>query len=470
MPQAKHHTDDIHHPTSTRFRALGLGLLSGSTGTIAGVIFSALLQVTLAGLLPVSEFSAYSAIVVIVTLWSSLAALGLNRNGISTLLRCDTAGRAHAVVVMLQLVGITAPVAAIATATCVLLLIPAQLMSSTGTNLVLIALLASAETFRYSVAPLSIAWERHVQAVVLGLPGRNALLLVWVCLVSALGDLNLRSLLIVLTSTTTVLAGLSVLRIIKLSSTSVRSAPTLSREPPRSDGPTKASLLKSGWTLALANVLMLGINQGDILVVAWHFEPGQTAVYVLTTRFARLAGTLRPISSAIVMPQLRFSRSRESRDHNEAILRHAATLTALPMAGFALISYWPVSMMLDRIFPSNQADAALIFAILVAGQVSGLLAGLPTALIMRAQRNDIVLKCVAGAGFTTLTAQILCSRGGSLIGVAVASAVGVTVNNVLLALWCRSKMGVRCAPYGRPRDIGCVAREFFSEATRRRAL
>jgi O-antigen/teichoic acid export membrane protein len=200
------------------------------------------------------------------------------------------------------------------------------------------------------------------------------------------------------------------------------------------EGAVTRDLLDESWPITLNALLWKGLSEADLWIVAAFAGVGNAALYGIASRVA--APLQAPLAIGIfALSGTAASMHVEGRHRElEAILKRAARralmITLPAYAGLLLIG--PSG--LGAVFGPAYATAMPLVMVLGIGQLLNVAAGMGgTTLLMIGRSRTLLALSAVSTAFTIVAAAALVSWVG-VIGAAIASALGVTLQNAL-ALW-----------------------------------
>jgi O-antigen/teichoic acid export membrane protein len=201
-------------------------------------------------------------------------------------------------------------------------------------------------------------------------------------------------------------------------------------------------LLSESWPVLITQSLWMLIAHGDVWIIGLLRSPAEAAAYGLAVRtVALLTIPQTVVRSAIIA---RVARHYASGNHTMlvALLRNGATLAGLSsgVVWLGLIGFG--SDLLGTLYGSYYTSGALLLAILGAGELIGIAAGLgPTMLTIAGRQRWVMLitliRCLVVFGAALALVQLYGAPA-----VAVAFATGVALANLAATTLARMVLGI----------------------------
>jgi len=187
----------------------------------------------------------------------------------------------------------------------------------------------------------------------------------------------------------------------------------------------------------------------DLWTVGFFLDEEATAGYGSVLRLVLLLGTCLAVMNA-VLPSLVAPLAKAGRIHDaEPILRRAATATGFAVLfGFVVLSLFP-GQILQLAF-GRFTELGLILTVLAGGQCINVAAGSPGWVLQMSGHQRVLARITLFSLGLNLGLNLLLVGPYDLLGVAVATAIGLTVQNLLMTYAVRRLLGIRCYSYLNP--------------------
>ena len=194
--------------------------------------------------------------------------------------------------------------------------------------------------------------------------------------------------------------------------------------------------------LLLIQLLVFVTAQSDLWIAGIFCPHDQLALYGAARRLTLLVAMPMQIASMTVLATIAELHAQGRRAELERLLRHTASLAAIPSLGALLLLIVCGGPALTLLFGPFYAQAALPLAILSAGQLCPVVVGCcGVTLEMTGHQNRSLLVYLVAA-LTFVVAGPLATAWFGLIGLSIASAVVMVVQSIALWWLARVRLGV----------------------------
>lgn len=204
-----------------------------------------------------------------------------------------------------------------------------------------------------------------------------------------------------------------------------------------------AMIIGIALPLTLTDLTGMIVNSGDNFIVGAFRGPGDVGIYGAAGRLVTLLSLPLFVMNGVVAPLIAELWTKGRKKELETMLRGATSLATIPcLFGLALfvVAGGPV-MRLVYHRPRFGAGGGIL-AILAVGVVFGVAAGSCNfALIMTGHHRLVAI----AAGITlvaTIAGEIVGAHIDGMIGIAVASSGGTVLQNLLLTLMAKQRLGI----------------------------
>ena len=213
-------------------------------------------------------------------------------------------------------------------------------------------------------------------------------------------------------------------------------------------------LLGHGWHLWLNGLATFFIAQMAIWLAAAFLAPDQVALFGAAARLMQLL-ILPLVVAEMFLPSVIVELHSPSRiEQLQGALRGAATLSVLPTFAGVVLFAIAGDAVLRLLYGSFYGQAAGILIILSFGQLASAACGSCGYALSMTGHARLLLLLTTGTGLLTCAASIVSVQRFGMIGLAVTTASGVAIVNVLAVLAARKKVGIWVHAHFDPRAIG----------------
>lgn len=217
-----------------------------------------------------------------------------------------------------------------------------------------------------------------------------------------------------------------------------RKVSALPRQGVDGDDARLGGILRAAWPMLVANLTLFAVMQADLWIVGAFRPQTEVAVYGAAAKLVILVAMPLHIVNAVVPPLIAELYAQGRRRELERTLRLAATVAGIPafltLAGFLLLG----SPLLGLVYGDYYRAGWTVLALLSLGQLVNVWVGsCGMVLTMTGHQTTMMVLTVASGILTVAVGLAVVGRYGAT-GVAAATAVGITLQQILLWLAARS--------------------------------
>jgi O-antigen/teichoic acid export membrane protein len=220
----------------------------------------------------------------------------------------------------------------------------------------------------------------------------------------------------------------------------------LSRRVVRLQGPghvDRREVWSLAWPLLVVNLTSFMVGTGVDLFVVGAFRPRtDVALYGAASRLVFFLATPFIIVSQVVPPIIAELWAQGKKKELEHSLRSIATLAGLPAAMLLLTFLFFGGHILGAIFGHFYRQGALVLAILSVARLVAVGTGSCGAALMMTGHQRDMMNLSLFAGVLSVGSEILLAPHFGIVGVAVATALAQTLQNVLMLIFARKRLGI----------------------------
>jgi O-antigen/teichoic acid export membrane protein len=209
------------------------------------------------------------------------------------------------------------------------------------------------------------------------------------------------------------------------------------------DEPREAELLNMAWPFLVTGVLLFFLGSAvDLWIVGAFGSTNDVALYGAAARLGGVVGIPVIIMAAVLPPFIAEMNALGKRAQLERILRAFAGLSIAPAALGMLVLLLIAPWVMGFLFGDFYRQAAPIFLVLGAGQLFNIWAGAcGSVLMMTGHQRTMMGVSMVGGGLTVGLALGLVNAFGAM-GVALSTAAGLIIQNVLMMVAVRRRVGI----------------------------
>lgn len=204
----------------------------------------------------------------------------------------------------------------------------------------------------------------------------------------------------------------------------------------------RGAVLGVALPLMVVDVTGMVLNQAPLLVVGLYRPETDTAVFGAAFRVALLLAVPLSIVNAVIGPTIAHLNAQGRLAELEPVVRGAATLATVPMVAALAVLVAAGGPVLGLLFGDFAPRGASVLAVMSVGQVVMVGTGsCGIALAMTGHERDVLMLSLL---FTVLSvaATVLGVQVWGMLGAAVASSAGLTLQNMALTVVARRRLGV----------------------------
>jgi len=211
---------------------------------------------------------------------------------------------------------------------------------------------------------------------------------------------------------------------------------------PGSESGNALSLLGIGWPLLVSNLTFFVITQVDLWVMGMFRPADEVAVYGAAVKTVSLVLMPLLIANAVVPPLISEMFARDELSRLESALRKVATLAGLPALLSLVVFLFFGDQVLVLLFGEFYKAGGVVLIILSLGQMVNVWAG-SCGLAMALTGHQLYLMAISlFCGVITVSMACLLVEDYGGVGVAIATATGVGLQNVMMLLMTKRVLGI----------------------------
>jgi O-antigen/teichoic acid export membrane protein len=200
--------------------------------------------------------------------------------------------------------------------------------------------------------------------------------------------------------------------------------------------------LRAAWPFLVTSLSVLALTQADIWILGAFRPQEDVAIYGAAARMVILLPMPLMIVHLVVMPLVAEMYAQGRRTELERTLRSMATLGSIPaslvLATFVLLG----GPILGLVYGDYYRTGATVLALLSLGQLVNVWTGCCTTTLMMTGHQLAMMTITMVCGSLTIVAILLVVGPYGSTGVAVATAAGLGLQNILMWLGARAATGM----------------------------
>lgn len=208
-------------------------------------------------------------------------------------------------------------------------------------------------------------------------------------------------------------------------------------------GPGFAGVLRLAWPLLIADLTLLVLTQADLWILGAFRPQDEVALYGAAVRLVTFVLVPLLVVNAVLPPVIVEKYAQGKTHELQQALRVTATLAGIPALSVLLGFVFFGEQILVVVFGDYYAGGTAILVALSLGQLVSVLTGSCGITLAMTGHQTLMMVTTVATGCLTVTAGLLAVGPFGATGVAVASAAGLALQNVLLWLGARLATGMR---------------------------
>jgi len=203
-----------------------------------------------------------------------------------------------------------------------------------------------------------------------------------------------------------------------------------------------ANIFRISWPLWITNLTVFVLVQADFLIMGFFGSSEDIAIYGAASRTVALVAIPLLIVNAVIAPVIAEMYAQGNNKKLERILRFMASISTIfslcVFAAFAIFG----GKILGMLFGGYYQAGWFILVILSVGQVVNVWGGASGLVLMLTGHQMTMMVISLVSGLVTIVAALLLVRGFQGFGVAMASAGGVVMQNLLMLFFTKKQIGI----------------------------
>lgn len=211
---------------------------------------------------------------------------------------------------------------------------------------------------------------------------------------------------------------------------------------PKGDELKTSDITTIASPLWITNLMLFALAQADIWMMGLFCSPEQIAIYGATARMMTLVTMPLMIINSVVPPIIAEMHAQKKLHELEEKLRMVATLSGFPsIFAIAVFGFYADSI-LALLFGEYYRAGGTILIILGFGQLINVWAGSCGQVLMLTGHQKTMMLITLFCGFITVIMAWFLVKFYQGIGVAIAGAIGMALQNFLMLLLVKNKLGI----------------------------
>jgi O-antigen/teichoic acid export membrane protein len=203
-----------------------------------------------------------------------------------------------------------------------------------------------------------------------------------------------------------------------------------------------AELLVVTWPILVSSVTLFVLTQADVWILGAFRSQEEVALYGAAARLVFLVAMPLLVVNAVVPPLISEMYASQGRESLQRMLRSTATLAGVPafllLLGFVIFS----GPLLGIFYGEYYRAASLILVLLSFGRLVNVWAGSCGLVLMLTGHQNTMMGITLSTGALTILGCLWAVRGYGAEGVAAVTTVMLVVQNLLMLVLTKKKVGV----------------------------
>ena len=198
--------------------------------------------------------------------------------------------------------------------------------------------------------------------------------------------------------------------------------------------------------LWITNIMLVVLLQADIWILSFYMDGAAVALYGAASRFTQFLTLPLMVVNMALMPIISELYVKGDMSRLENVLRATASVAFFPALVVIVAFLFFGRNVLGFVYGHEYADAYYVLLILSAGQLVSVACGSAGyALMMTSKQQAMMWITVCCGALSVMLSLLLVSNYGAL-GVAIASALGLSLQGVLMLFWVKGGIGIWTFP------------------------
>jgi O-antigen/teichoic acid export membrane protein len=202
-------------------------------------------------------------------------------------------------------------------------------------------------------------------------------------------------------------------------------------------------VLSLAFPLLLMNLFLFAFTQADLLILGAFRPQQEVALYGAAARLVALVSVPLSIVNAVVSPMIAELYGQGEKKKLEQALRSTTTLAAIPAVVAVLACVFAGRQILGLVYGDFYAEGALVLAVLALGQLVNVWSGSCGLLVAMTGHQNAATIIVAISATVSITIALLTVNQLGALGVGIARASGLILQNVTLIIYGYRVIGIK---------------------------
>ncbi len=195
---------------------------------------------------------------------------------------------------------------------------------------------------------------------------------------------------------------------------------------------TETTVMRLAMPLLVNNMMIFIIAQSDIWIVGAFLGAESVAIYGVAAMLVKYVASANLLINAVMPPIVASMYSQARYAELEKLLRRTATVAGLPAVAVLALFAGVASEVLATLYGPSFSAGAVILVVLSIGQLVNVWTGSASVVLAMTGHETTLMRISLATGVISAGLVALAAKYFGIVGVAVASALGLILMNVLM--------------------------------------
>ncbi|MEY8211153.1 MAG: oligosaccharide flippase family protein [Gammaproteobacteria bacterium] len=181
----------------------------------------------------------------------------------------------------------------------------------------------------------------------------------------------------------------------------------------------------------------------DLWIVSYFLTEEDTAVYGVASRLAQFVTILMMVVTSVLPPIISELYSTSKVEKLQGIMRATTLICTSASALMVLVFLLIGDHIIELIYTKDYLDAYMLLVVLGVGKLLGVIAGSSGLVLMMTNYQGLQLKILGATFCLSVILSIVLVPYFGAIGAAIASAIGMALQNIIMTYYVYKKLGIK---------------------------
>ena len=202
------------------------------------------------------------------------------------------------------------------------------------------------------------------------------------------------------------------------------------------------SILTLAFPLWATSIMLYLLTSGDIWIIGFFLSTSDVAIYASVLKLTILLSLVFNLLITVITPAISELFHKQDLKKLELLLRGTTAISGIPALIMALIFFVYGEFILGFIFGEFYETGSFVLKILSIGIVVNILTGPCGTVLMYTNNQKLMMNITIVSGIFTIVGSLYLVKLYGIAGVAVASSLGMIMQNVLMFSSVRYRLGI----------------------------